>query len=175
MNKIDNVETLKDTYLNLSSAAHLLGHSQNYVSELVKERGMPKSGHNQFPLVDCVKWQLNYQIGLKQQEIDKLRAEIDPAKENQKNSAILKQLQIDREMNNLLSREDVEKLYFKQIEIIIKMVDSLAAKLSVQLVGRSDVRDIQRVIEDEIFLLKENIANELFGNALKEDSEEEYS
>lgn len=118
------ISDLKNITVSSKTLENLFGYDHRYISELVEKHRLPKKAHNQYPLLDCIKWYINYQAELHEKKIKEVRKgnsrfRLEVAQ------AALKELELKEKQNELgpiaqfeLAEKNNALLYKKGIEAL---------------------------------------------------------
>ena len=142
---IDEIQNIK---VGRKELAEIFGIAEKYVNELHKDHGMPKAGHNEYPLIECIKWHKNYQDEIHAKEIQKIKAD-KPQDELARNNARLRELEIEREEGALTYIEDIEAPMFNLIGMIIQQMDAWPTNCSQKVADESDPIKCLEILEEQ--------------------------
>lgn len=130
--------------------ARILGFkNRNYISELVKDKGMPKEDWNKFDLYKVIPWFLQLKEEQYKDEIRKVRAE-KPQDDLARKSTELKDLQIQEMKGALVDKEQVLAAVLSLIGVLKSAFKSLSPKVAPQLTSEADVKVIRKKIDEEV-------------------------
>lgn len=135
-----------------------LNVAQKYISELVQDHGMPKIRHNQFDLIQVLRWYHEYKLAEKDRVIKKLQDD-DPQKDLARKNAEKRELELQEMRGEIVSKELAMQTWLTLTKIIVQKIDGLPVKLSVKLKGLNDIATIKKIIIDDINKLKAEISD----------------
>jgi len=134
-----------------------LNVAQKYISELVQDQGMPKLKHNQFDLVDVLRWHREYKLAEKDRIIKKLQDD-DPQKDLARKNAEKRELELQEMRGEIVFVDQLKPAWLSQIKIIVQKLDGFPAKTAPLLKGLGTIPEIKKVLTNNINKVKEDIS-----------------
>ena len=145
--------------------AMLFGLTTQRITQLSAE-GLPKIARGRFPLVDAVKWYINYWKTKKLgggSEIDSLKGDL------LKQQIRKAQTANDAESRLLIPAHEIQSTLNAIAVIISSRLDSIAPRLANELTNQDDPALVKSILENETRQIRIAISNEF--NNLQSDSD----
>ena len=127
--------------------------NRNYISELVKEKGLPKISWNKFNLFDAVKWYISYKDKLHKEEMEKLKSE-NAQDELTRENTKMRKLQYQKSIGELVEKEEVEHRWVDEVKTFNKALrvvpNKIMPKLKPLFKTSADAITALKIIAEEI-------------------------
>jgi phage terminase Nu1 subunit (DNA packaging protein) len=128
---MDIVE-LKNIIVSSKDLCEILDYDHRYISELVRDHGLPRKTHNQYPLVECVEWDKQYQKKITEKKINEAR-EKNSRSRLETAQAEMKELELKKMHGTLAPIEDFKIIFTNWSQLFKKSVENIGAVLKFDL------------------------------------------
>ncbi|MFA5300106.1 MAG: hypothetical protein WC389_18115 [Lutibacter sp.] len=151
-----NENLLNITVTTAELAAHF-GVSEKYLSELHREQGLPKAGHDAWPLIACDLWRFNNIKEIYENRLEKAFSEKGREKLDRVN-AELKEIELLKAQEQIIMKSAVMDVWIKQMSVIVNNLDGLPIRVADKLIDKKDIKEIIDILTTYVNQTKKQIS-----------------